>query len=168
VAPEVALRGATREDEGMLWQVLFYASHANEDPGADVQSIRSDPDLIRYVRSWGRPGDIGVVAEEDSSLVGAAWLRLLVGDEQDSPAFVDSRTPELVIAVLPGGEGHGLGQQMLSALLAQAASVHSSVTLNVREGNPAIRLYERFGFTPIGTMINRSGGRSIKMLVRLD
>jgi ribosomal protein S18 acetylase RimI-like enzyme len=162
-----ALRPATDRDEDILWQMLFYASHANEDPGSTVESIRSNPDLRRYVSGWGRVGDLGVVAELDSRAVGAAWLRLFVGDERASPTFIDDRTPELAVAVLPGYEGRGLGTRMLARLLAHADERFPAVTLSVRRDNPALRLYERFGFHQIGIITNRVGGQSYQLLFPL-
>ena len=41
------------------------------------------------------------------------------------------------------------------------------IQLNVREENPAVRLYERTGFQIIGDMTNRVGGRSLVMVKRL-
>ena len=161
------LRPATDSDEDILWHMLFYASHANEDPEADLESIRSNPDLRRYVSDWGRDGDLGIIAEQDSRAVGAGWLRLFVGDERASPTFVDDCTPELALAVLPGHEGRGLGTRMLVQLLSQATQRYPAVALSVRRNNPAQRLYERIGFRRIGIITNRVGGQSYKLLLPL-
>lgn len=161
------LRPVTDSDEDILWHMLFYASHANEDLEADVESIRSNPDLRRYVSGWGRRGDLGMVVEQDSRAVGAAWLRLFVGDERANPTFVDDCTPELALAVLPGYEGRGIGTRMLTLLLSQADERYPAVTLSVRRDNPALRLYERFGFQRIGMITNRVGGQSYKLLLAL-
>ncbi|MFC4492651.1 ribosomal protein S18-alanine N-acetyltransferase [Streptomyces ovatisporus] len=56
------------------------------------------------------------------------------------------------IGVLPSHRGTGLGARLLRALLAAAGDRDChEVLLEVRVDNaPAQRLYERFGFTPIG------------------
>ncbi len=56
------------------------------------------------------------------------------------------------IGVLPGHRGTGLGARLLRALLRAATDFEcAEVLLEVRVDNaPAQRLYERFGFVPIG------------------
>lgn len=77
--------------------------------------------------------------------VGAAWLRLLKGDERGY-GYVDDETPELGMAVLPEHRGRGIGSALLRRLLESAAAAYRSVCLSVSADNPAVRLYERAGF----------------------
>lgn len=60
------------------------------------------------------------------------------------------------VAVLPERRRQGVARQLLSALLAAAKSLSlATVTLEVRAGNePAIRLYQGFGFVPVGRRKN--------------
>jgi ribosomal-protein-alanine N-acetyltransferase len=60
------------------------------------------------------------------------------------------------LAVLPELRGRGLGTQLLEAVMAEAAHLGASVlTLEVRQSNePALRLYERAGFTRAGVRQN--------------
>jgi ribosomal protein S18 acetylase RimI-like enzyme len=106
------------------------------------------------------------VYERCGELLGAAWLRLPVGDGHLSPGFVADEIPELAIATRPGHEGQGIGSGMLVALLRRAAGRYPAITLNARLGNPAINLYRRFGFTEVDVMTNRVGTASVKMLLR--
>jgi len=53
------------------------------------------------------------------------------------------------IQIAPAFQGQGLGRRLLSALLEQADARGASVTLSVLQGNPARRLYESLGFTPV-------------------
>jgi ribosomal protein S18 acetylase RimI-like enzyme len=48
-------------------------------------------------------------------------------------------------------------------LNALADARHIDVALTVREGNPAIRLYQRAGFVVIEEIVNRVGGKSFVM-----
>ena len=75
--------------------------------------------VSRYARGWGRPGDTAVIALEGGFPVGAAWFRLFPPAEPGY-GFVDESTPELAIAVVPSKRGHGIGDEMLKALLAKA------------------------------------------------
>lgn len=164
----VSVRPATAGDIEFLWSMLFYAAHADEQPGASVHSIRSDPDLLRYLDGWGtRPGDIGVVAVDSSDPVGAAWLRLFAAEEADLVTYVAPDVPELAIAVVPGRMGGGAGSAMLARLLADAdAAGVPAVVLSARADNPAVRLYDRHGFTVTDRIVNRVGTMSVKMLRR--
>ncbi|MDQ3787773.1 MAG: GNAT family N-acetyltransferase [Actinomycetota bacterium] len=160
------VRQVTPADEPFLWSVLYYASHSNDQDGVTLDTMKTDPALARYVEGWGRPGDLGVLYESAGEPLGAAWLRLPVGDGRLAPGFVADDIPELAIATLPGHEGHGIGSRMLDALIRRAAGQYPAITLNVRLGNPAIKLYQRFGFTELDVMTNRVGTTSVKMLLR--
>ncbi|MBA2462222.1 MAG: GNAT family N-acetyltransferase [Actinobacteria bacterium] len=102
--------------------------------------------VSRYVRGWGRPGDTAVIALENGFPIGAAWYRLFTAAEPGY-GFVDERTPELAIAVVPSKRGHGVGDQLLEALVARAREEgYEALSLNVEPGNPARQLYERHAF----------------------
>jgi ribosomal protein S18 acetylase RimI-like enzyme len=161
------IRQAVHSDIDALWLILYYASWSQHQDGVTPDDIRRDPYLTRYVRDWGRPGDMGVIGETSGHLVGAAWVRLLVGDEQRDISFVDPETPELAVAVLPGQEGRGRGTALMEALLRRAREEYPGIVLTVREANPAVRLYERLGFETIDRVVNRVGTASLKMLLRL-
>jgi ribosomal protein S18 acetylase RimI-like enzyme len=114
-----------------------------------VNQFEADIPLTRYVDNWGRPGDVAVMSTETGHRVGAAWLRLF---SEDAPGygFVDERTPELTIAVVPSRRRHGLGQELLDALLARAREQgHSAVSLSVESDSPAVSFYERNGFEAV-------------------
>ena len=165
---DVALRSAVANDENALWLMLFYASHSHDDPEAMPDDVMADPDLQRYVARWGRAGDMGVIAESDGDICGAAWLRLFAEGDRGDVTYVDARTPELAVAVLPGLEGSGIGTAMLTKLFDLARPVHSAIVLSVREGNPAVSLYGRLGFRAVDGITNRVGTRSIKMVLDLS
>jgi ribosomal protein S18 acetylase RimI-like enzyme len=111
-----------------------------------VNAFEADIPLSRYVDNWGRPGDVAVVAHETGNRVGAAWLRIFAPDEPGY-GFVDDSTPELSSAVVPSRRRHGLGQELLDALLAAArAAGHASVSLSGELDSPAVAFYERNGF----------------------
>jgi ribosomal protein S18 acetylase RimI-like enzyme len=51
------------------------------------------------------------------------------------------------IALLPEHRGDGVGTLLLRDLLAEADAAGKSVTIHVERMNPALRLYERLGFS---------------------
>lgn len=106
-----------------------------------------DP-VFRYVRNWGRRGDFGLVAFDESlNRVGASWYRLF---RANAPGFgfVDETTPELTLAVVPARRGEGFGHELLDGLLARASGEgYPAVSLSAPKG--ATALYEGYGFRPV-------------------
>jgi GNAT superfamily N-acetyltransferase len=145
-----AFRKATPSDEPLLWDMLYLAVFI--PPGGDPLSraTLSQPELARYVRGWGRPGDLGRIAIAVSGdPIGAAWLRVWCEGDVGY-GYIDPLTPELCMAVRPEWRGRGVGTR-LQDLLQHADRTHERVSLSVSLLNPARRLYERIGFTPVAT-----------------
>ncbi|HEU4370546.1 MAG TPA: GNAT family N-acetyltransferase [Methylomirabilota bacterium] len=143
----IALRPATAADEAFLWEMLYLASHLG-DEGIPASATRAHPGVARYLNGWGRPHDLGVVAADAGRPVGAAWARLLSGDEQGY-GHVDDRTPELAIAVVPTHRRLGVGRALLAALIDAARGTYPALSLSVRADSDAVRLYRRLGFQPV-------------------
>ncbi|MFN6487423.1 MULTISPECIES: GNAT family N-acetyltransferase [unclassified Nostoc] len=166
---DYSIRRLTQEDEPFLWQMLYEAAHLLEEGNLTVQDAKNNPDLAKYVKNWGYyKDDTGFVATLKSSNqpVGAAWLRLLTG-ENKGYGYVSDRIPELAIAVLPQHRNQGIGTHLLTHLLAAAKTAYPSISLSTRATNPALSLYKRFGFevVPDSEIINRVGGMSLKMKI---
>jgi GNAT superfamily N-acetyltransferase len=140
-----------------------------EEGVTSTLAAKKHPYLMRYVKGWKRETDMGCIALEPESNrpIGAAWIRLLIGDDKTF-SYIDDFTPELAIAVLPDYVGKGVGTQLLSYILEAARENYASVVLSVRATNPAKQLYERMGFVEIGKATNRTGTESLNMLVRID
>jgi ribosomal protein S18 acetylase RimI-like enzyme len=145
------IRPLAAGDTGYLERALANSVHT--ESGIIDFDVMRDPILRRAVEGWGRPGDMGVVAElgqgSHARLVGAAWLRLY-SEAEPLYGYVDERTPALVISLEPALRGFGIGSEMLRALLEAAREAGGErVSLSVDPGNRAKRLYERFGFREI-------------------
>lgn len=165
---DFAIRPTSADDEGFLWLMLYYASHSDHEVGVSPTDIRRDRELTGYIEGWCGLGHVGVVAETATGPVGAAWLRRLDETDSSNPVYVSAGVPELAIAVQPGMEGGGIGSALLSELLESVSGRFPGVVLSARADNPAITLYERFGFSKVETITNRVGTKSVKMWVRLD
>lgn len=143
-------RPLARADQPFLWEMLYQAIYVPPHMLPPARSIIEHPEIARYVEGWGRVDDMGVAAIDANEPVGAAWLRLMVGPDRGY-GYVDDRTPELSVAVLPGYRGQGLGTQMLEWLLRAARAKYPAVSLSVSMDNPARRLYERLGFEAVSS-----------------
>ncbi len=139
------LRPAGAADEPLLWEMLYEASYAADLGIRGPADLAADAHLARYVAGWGRASDLGIV---DVARRGAAWARLLTGDDAGY-GYVDDGTPEVAIAVAPGARGSGLGGALLRRLMAEARPRYEFLSLSVRLDNPARRLYTRLGFEPV-------------------
>ena len=158
----ISTRPTVEGDEETLWLMLYYASHSDDEAGVGPDEIRSNPDLIGYIEGWRQGGRIGMMAESEGAPRGAAWLRTLSDRERANPVFMGIEVPELAIAVLPGQQSQGVGTYLLQTLLERADHL-PGIVLSVRADNPAVRLYERFGFEIVETITNRVGTLSVKM-----
>ena len=137
------------------------ASWRPDGPHLDAEEARADPQLARYLAGWGREGDLGFVAEVEDAPVGAAWWRFF--DKQNHGyGFIAREIPELSIAVAEIARRRGIGTALLQALLEEAHRLRvSALSLSVESDNPAVRLYERVGFTRVAQVDNAWTMRAI-------
>jgi ribosomal protein S18 acetylase RimI-like enzyme len=141
----IVLSQATHADTDCLRDMLYYAIFVPADAQPPPRDIVDAPQLVPYVRGFGtQDGDIGVIAEDATQPVGAAWVRLIRGY-----GTIDAHTPELTIAVLPEYRGRSIGSQLLRALFAITDRSSAQISLSVQSANPAYRLYTRFGFVVV-------------------
>lgn len=139
------IRRATSSDEPFLFEMVYEALFVA--PGADPfpRPVLDEPQIAHYAKGFGRPGDVGFVAETVAGEpIGAAWMRRYASD---GPAngYVDDETPEVSIAVVSEHRGSGLGTELLTQLIAEVPRC----SLSVDRRNPAVRLYERLGFETV-------------------
>jgi ribosomal protein S18 acetylase RimI-like enzyme len=144
----VIVRAATAADLPFLQAMLYEAATWRPEAQPPLETVLASSHVTRYVSGWGRPGDAGVIAEEEQP-VGAAWYRLFPADEAGY-GFVGADVPELSIGVAPRSRGAGIGTRLLEALVEAARTDgHPAVSLSVEPDNPARRLYERVGFVRV-------------------
>lgn len=142
------IRPAMASDEPFLWDMLYQALHV-EGQESYPRDVLNQPKIAKYVKYWGRAGDLGFVAvDSDNQPIGAVWCRLLNGEDRGF-AYLDDHTPELGIAVLPEHRGEGIGTALLERLLEDAKDLYAAVSLSVSPKNRAMRLYQRLGFETV-------------------
>jgi ribosomal protein S18 acetylase RimI-like enzyme len=154
---DYVIRPLTASDQTLLWDMLYQALQTAE--GASSREILRRPEYARYAEGWGREGDTGFVVFDKTSteVLGAVWYRIpLPADKKDDDP--NGATPELAFAVKSGQRKRGLGAALLTQLV-KANPHHSAVSIRASANNPAVRLYERFGFKIVsekeGTLILR-------------
>jgi GNAT superfamily N-acetyltransferase len=140
---DYVIRPLTAADEPILWEMLYQALQTSED--APAREVVRQREFARYAEGWGRAGDTGFVAydaEQKDELLGAVWIRLTTAERKGNEA---EATPELAFAVKPGHRRRGIGAALLTQLV-KANPQHSAISIRAPANNPAVRLYERFGF----------------------
>jgi GNAT superfamily N-acetyltransferase len=137
------IRRGNRQDVRFLKDMLRHAFYWRSAGAVE------DASLWRYVAGWGRRGDSSVIALEGGFPVGAAWFRLFPRDEPGF-GFVDEATPEVSIAVVPSRRGHGIGSDLLEALIGLAREQgYGGLSLSVADDSPAMHVFEKQGFEKV-------------------
>lgn len=141
------LREARATDARFLSDMLVEAANWHPTRIRPRVQVLADPGRRRYIEGWGRPGDDGVIAEdENGSPVGACWFRVFPPDAAGL-GFVAHNVPELVLGVVGIWRAQGIGRQLLRAAIGRAtAAGYQRISLSVERGNFAQRLYVSEGF----------------------
>lgn len=142
----IQVREIIPADYQALEDFLYHAIFVPPGVEAPPRDIIHHPDVFIYIDGFGsKSGDMGVVAEADGRIVGAAWERII-------PAFghVDDKTPELAISVLPEYRGRGVGAAMMARLFELLReSGYRQTSLAVQKMNAAVRFYQRLGYETV-------------------
>ena len=143
-----------------LYQALFIPEWEEWPP----RSIINDPKIIVYIKDFGtQSGDLGVVAEQNGQVIGAAWTRII-------PAYghIDNETPELAISILPPFRSYGIGSKMMKKLFKLLReNGYKQTSLSVQKDNPAVRFYQRLGYKVSGERFDHAGHEDYLMIKEL-
>jgi len=72
------VRVIQKPDYECLREFLYQAIYIPEGENRPPRSIINAPEIIIYIKNFGiQPGDLGVVAEQNGQVVGAAWTRII-------------------------------------------------------------------------------------------
>ena len=134
---DYTIRPLTAGDEPILWEMLYQALHTSE--GGPPREVLRQPEFVRYVEGWGRATDSGFIASDAKTgeVLGAVWIRRL-SDQLEAPS-------DLAFGVKPGLRRRGIGAALLTQLV-KTCPEQSTISIRTSANNPAVRLYERFGF----------------------
>src|SRR6478736_7012030 len=99
-----------------------------DKPTPTGDEVLADPRYEMYLAGWPRPGDCGLVAEQDGP-VGAAWYRTYT-EAVHGHGFVAEDVPELSIAVIATRRREGIGRLLLVGLI-EASEVQGYAALSL-------------------------------------
>jgi ribosomal protein S18 acetylase RimI-like enzyme len=137
------IRPLTPTDEPLLWEMLYQALRSHDAETAPAPEIVRRPEFARFVEGWGQEGDAGFVAvdsDQKNRVLGAVWCRGCLAEK--------GAAPELAFTVTAGHRRRGIGAALLTHWV-RANPGQSRVQLRVAPSSPAVRLYERFGFSVV-------------------
>ena len=121
----------------------------------DVMRVMDEAFGTRFGEAWTRSQLAGILPMGGVSLI-LAQSR----ESNETIGFSLSRTVAeeselLLLAVLPSRHREGVGGQLLDDFLERARNDRvARVHLEVRDGNPAVGMYENAGFSPVGRRRN--------------
>jgi len=155
------MRGSDYE---CLPEFLYQAIYIPEGVDPPLRNVINDPEIFIYIKDFGtQPGDLGVVAEQNGQIIGAAWTRII-------PAYghINNETPELAISILPEFRGYGIGTKLMKKLFdVLRENGYRQTSLSVQKDNPAVRFYQRLGYEISGERIDHAGHEDYLMMKEL-
>lgn len=124
-----------------LYEAIFIPDGIQAPP----KSIIEKPELQVYVEDFGKKDDYCLVAEINSKIIGAVWVRIM-----DDYGHIDNNTPSLAISLYKDFRGRGIGTALLESMLSLLESEgYEKVSLSVQKENYAYRMYLKTGFEVI-------------------
>ena len=167
ISESIKIRPATSKDVPFLSDMLFEAGAISDivrEMGKEKALLL--PAMIFFLENFGRPGDFGFIAEIGKTPIGAAWARHF-SEENKSYGFISTEIPEFAIAVEPEFRASGVGTKLMKYLIEKARNLKlPALSLSVYRRNPALRLYERFGFRDAG--ISKETESSLIMILEIN
>lgn len=148
------IRPLEPSDEPFLWEMLYQAIYIPPGTTPLPKKIIYQPEFAKYVQNW-QTSDIGLIAvlESNQTAIGATWIRLL-NINNPGYGYINDKTPELSIAVLPEYRNQGIGTKLILDLLKRVRDLYPAISLSVSSDNPALRLYHHLGFEVVSKSDN--------------
>ncbi len=140
---DYTIREIQKQEYPLLDNFLYEAIFIPEGIEPPPKTIIASPELQVYVEGFGElKDDWALVAEVDSRIVGAVWVRIM-----NDYGHIDNETPSLAISLYQEYRGFGIGTAMMRQMLALLQSHgYRQVSLSVQKANYAAALYQKIGF----------------------
>ena len=143
---DIHIKVAGKKDQEFLYEMLYQSIYQPPGTAKPDRDIIFLPEISKYVAHWGRPGDFALIAlDAQGNQLAAVWLRYFSSDNKGY-GYISDDIPEIGIAVDEAQRGKGVGSILLEKLLKRTKQQVPSISLSVQTANPAMRLYEKFGF----------------------
>ena len=143
---DITYRELRSDETELLKDFLYEAIFVPEDEVAPPRDIIELPELKIYYEDFGIGfADYCMVAEDNGTVIGAAWTRIM-----NDYGHVDEETPSFAISVKKEYRNQGIGSElMLKTLDLLRMAGFARASLAVQRENYAIKLYEKVGFATV-------------------
>ncbi len=153
MAIHYTIQKAQSEELEFMWEMLALSVFVTEEHlRLTTEDILNDEMLAGELKGWGRKGDVAFIAvTEGGEKMGAIWMRRF-NERNKTYGYINEYTPVIAgFAIKPEYRGQGVGTKLLQALMdIGVQSGYSSLSLSCDPQNPALKLYEKFGFEKVG------------------
>lgn len=142
----VTVRLIKKEEYPHLKDFLYEAIYLPDNAPMPSRDIIEKPELAVYIKDFGGPDDLCLVAELGGHLLGAIWSRILSG-EVKGYGNIGKNTPELAFSVKKDFRRQGIGTKLLKEMLVLLKEKgYEKVSLSVNKDNYAYHIYRKHGF----------------------
>lgn len=140
------IRELSIDERNVLETFLYHAIYIPEGITPPPLEIINQPELQVYIKGFGeQDGDICLVAECDSKIVGAVWVRIM-----NDYGHISNDMPSLAISLLPEYRGKGIGTVLMQSILKTVSEQgYKGISLSVQKQNYAAKMYKKLGFKTI-------------------
>lgn len=137
------IRPIEKNEYQVLEDFIYEAIFIPEGAAAPPKSIIYRPELKLYFDGFGSgQHDIGLVAETEGKIVGAAWARIM-----NDYGHIDDETPSCAISLYKEYRNLGIGTKLMEEMmLALQNKGYKQVSLSVDKTNYAAKMYQKLGF----------------------
>lgn len=142
----IEIRKMLEGEKESLKDFLYEAIFIPEGVTPPDRSIIDQPELALYYEGFGSgKADNCIVAEDDGTVVGAVWTRIM-----NDYGHVDNDTPSFAISLYKEYRGQGVGTRLMQEMLALLKRQgYRKASLAVQKANYAVRMYEKAGFRTV-------------------
>lgn len=140
------IRELSIDERNVLETFLYHAIYIPEGITPPPFEIIKQPELQVYIERFGeQDGDICLVAECDSIIVGAVWVRIM-----NDYGHVSDDMPSLAISLLPEYRNKGIGTALMKSMQEMVSKQgYKGISLSVQKQNYATKMYRKLGFNTI-------------------
>lgn len=140
------IREIKQEELSLLDNFLYEAIFQHENTPRLPKEIIFNPEIYIYVKDFGKPDDLCLLAEIQGIVVGAVWTRILSG-EIKGYGNIDNSTPEFAISICKEFRNLGIGTALMKNMLKLLhLKGYPKVSLAVQKDNYAVKMYCNLGF----------------------
>lgn len=140
---EYIIREIEKTEYPVLDDFLYEAIFIPDGAQPPERNIINLPELQVYVVDFGKQkDDICFVAEVNSKVIGAVWVRVM-----DDYGHIEDGVPSFAISLYKEYRGYGIGTALMKRMLCELKQRgYEKTSLSVQKANYAVQMYLNVGF----------------------